>query len=121
MIVQIIERKQGAALIQWDDEEGLHRGIIPEEVLGEDGVTVRDELLSLSIPYGVDWEVHLEGTVGLVTPAIIARNLRNAGIWTAEDALSNPKSLIGAVQKSYAGDLAAIINVAKMKYKNKEV
>lgn len=117
MIVQVIERKLGAILVQWNENDEICRGIIPEELLESDGITVRDELLSVSIPYGVDWETLLEGVVGLVTPAIIAGNLRKAGIWTAEDVLSNSKAVLGAIHNSYHVDMSAIIQLAKNKIK----
>jgi len=113
MNVKVILREKKAVVIEYLDEFGhIQRSVLPEESL-VDGNTVRDELLSASIPYGVDWESHLEGVVGNVTSGMFADEFHKVGIWTSEDVMDNPKKVFGVVQTVYGIDYAGIINFAK--------
>jgi len=113
MIVIVKSREKKAVVVEYlDDNSVKQRCIIPEESLG-DGNVVRDELLSASIPYGVDWEFHLEGVVGNVTSASIAEEFHKVGLWTAEDIMKNPGKVQGALQSAYGLDYAGVINIAK--------
>ena len=113
MNVKVIYSERKAVLVEYIDDDGnKQRCIIPEESL-ENGNTVRDELLSASIPYGVDWEFHLEGAIGKITPGMIAEEFHKANLWTAEDVLYNPKKVEGILRRVYGLDYAGVINIAK--------
>jgi hypothetical protein len=112
MEVKVIGIVKRAAIVEYFDNGTKHRCIIPEESLGN-GNVVRDELLSASIPYGVDWEFQLEGVIGKATPELIAEEFHKVGIWTAEDVMNNSKAVQGVLQTVYGYDFAGIINIAK--------
>jgi len=101
MIVQIINVEQGRALIQYESDGYLHRGIVPEEIIIDN--VVDDTLLSLAIPYGVDWEFVM-GSSRTITWKDIANCLRKAGIWTLVDLRMNPQAVLGAIQTAYRLD-----------------
>lgn len=119
MEVKVIYVDKKAAVVEYVDYRmQKQRCIVPEESL-ENGNAVRDELLSASIPYGVDWEYHLEGVVGKATPERIAEEFHKAGLWTADEIMRNPEQVQGILHSVYGLDYAGIINIAKNLARNK--
>ena len=119
MIVKVMKIDKKAALVEYRDDNGVkQRCLIPEESL-KNGNVVRDELLSASIPYGVDWEYQLDGVVGKVTSEIIAEEFHKVGLWTADDIMKNPAAVQGALMSAYGIDYSGIINIAKNLARNK--
>ena len=71
-------------LVEWRDENGPHKVILP----------VESNDVDLGIPYGVPFELI---NFPIITPARVARTLREHGIWTAEDVRGNVKTARAAV------------------------
>lgn len=110
MKIKILQRLPGKMLIEWQDD-GLHRGTIPEELV--DGERVDDACLSLAIPYGVDFEAGLDGRLQPVTPKVISDALHDAGIWTYEDMARNPGKVQGVLMTVYGIDFQLLIQIAQ--------
>jgi len=111
MIVKVINAKNQVALIEWREDGTVHRGIVPEEVIINE--TVRDDLISIVIPYGMDWEHLIADTLLNVTPQIISDNLHKVGIWTIDDLRGNPMVALGAIQTSYGLDFSILLRSAE--------
>lgn len=111
MNITIINKRNGSALIEWNDEEGKHRGSIPEVLIENN--QVEDDYLSMAIPYGIDWEFVLEDSYRTVTASDLAQSLRNHNIWTAEDARRNPGAVQGAILSAYGMTFQTILKAAK--------
>lgn len=106
--VRVIRAQGPAVLVQWTDGDDLRRAYVPaREVL--DG-QVSSETLAAGIPYGLLWE---EIVAFSVTPERLARELRRRGVWTTEDVLRQPNSIVAALQAAYRIDLAAIQGAAR--------
>lgn len=112
MKVKVISNEYGSVLVEWLDSDGiLQRGYIPSEIVNVDEIP--DGALSLAVPYGVDWAFVLTGAINSVTPEVIAKMLRNRGIWTLQDARRNPEVVVGALQQAYSLDFQTILRVAE--------
>ena len=101
--VTIIRVTGEGALVEYAERGEPRRVTIPASLV-RDG-KAEDETLEAGVPYGIPWE-RLE--TAKVTPASIARALRNAGIWTCEDLSKNPKAAVGALQAAYRVDLGRL-------------
>jgi hypothetical protein len=111
MIVRVINAKSQCALIEWSEDGTLYRGTVPEEVIIDDAV--RDDLLSIAIRYGLDWEHILADAMENVTPKIISNNLHKAGIWTVNDLRDNPMAALAALQATYGLDVSILLRSAE--------
>jgi hypothetical protein len=107
MNVKIIASKNQTALVEWEDADGLHRGYIPEEVIYDN--VVDDDVLSIVIPYGLEWEYIIGDLLNKVTPREFSKNLRKAGIWSMQDLRSNPSVVFGAIQQTYGLDFSTLV------------
>jgi hypothetical protein len=94
-------------LIEYVRNGEVFRVIMPKPYDG-DAVELFD--LELGIPYGLDWAAILKPANP--TPADLARSLKNAGIFTASDAMTNPNMVISAILAVYGIDLAAVLTAA---------
>lgn len=99
--VQILMHKNNAYLIQIMDGNVPRRVIVPaldlEDVNSEAEIGyITEEVLEMGIPHGIPWELHLSDLH--VTSEEIANSLRKAGIWTYEDAQSDPQGRITALR-----------------------
>ncbi len=104
MQVTVLERKNKAALVEWIDAVGPHRVIIPAEKA--DGGDVDSKTLDEGIIYGVPWE-HI--IILSVTPAQIARLLREKGIWTEQDLQKNVNLARSALSEAYGIDFKNLL------------
>lgn len=106
--VRIISQQGSALLVEYTGEDDLPvRMIIPASIY-QDG-SVDAELLQAGIPASVQWHK----IISLSASALeLARCLYNAGIYTADDALSNSQAVQGAIQQAYRFDFAAILQAA---------
>jgi len=111
MDVKIIKRERQKALIEWKDNGLPKRGTVPEELLNGD--TIDDTLVSLAVPYGIDWAFVLEGAIRIINFEDIAASLYKHGIWTLEDIRRNPQAVMGAIQSAYGLDYSSIIRLAE--------
>lgn len=106
--VRILRKIDKSLLIEYRDDNGdFHRGTVPEEVIVDDKIDTK--MVSLVIPFGVDWEYVLQGFVPDFTPAKIAQLMKNNGIWTMDDFYKNPKGVMGAINAAYNLDYGALV------------
>lgn len=120
---KILFRKKSAVLVEFSETSILERYSFPAESIKveEDGSTVLvsdEDIDQMGIAYGVPWEYLLEGII--VSPNQLADSLHKNGIWTAEDAMSNPDGIKGALLSSLSHSISSIIRVAK-ESKSKEM
>jgi hypothetical protein len=102
MIVKTISENNGTALIEWMEDSQPQRALVPSREVSAGGECLHPER---GLPYGVDFAELITITV---TPADIDRELKNNGIWTADDLLHKPKLVQGAIAAAYGivlGDL----------------
>jgi hypothetical protein len=79
--VKVIGQKDGSALVEWQDGDGMyHRAYVPQEKVA--GGAVEPKVLEKGIPYGLPWEEWIEVTA---TPAHVANELRRMGVWCKAD------------------------------------
>lgn len=79
--VRLVAHKDGSALVEWIDADGMYRrAYVPMDKL--DKGTVASKVLAKGIPHGLPWEKWIEITV---TPEQIANELRRQGVWGWED------------------------------------
>lgn len=111
--VEIIQENRNAALVEWHDDEGVHRGTLPSAALHqqEEGFYAQPEELASAIPYGYPWEVLALGEVGA---ARVAQALRANGIWTTDDARARVAVVRSAIQAAYAKDLETLLNQTRV-------
>lgn len=93
-----------AALVEYAEAGRPVRVTIPVGLVADD-LTADPADLAQGAPYGIPWE---RAPLGHVTMERIADELRNAGIWTAEDLRTRPRAALGALQAAYGIDLAAL-------------
>lgn len=105
MQINILEQQNKAALVEWQDVLGLHRAIVPADKIKDSQIDIVD--LERGIPYGVPWETLTQVTV---TPHVIARLLRQRGIWTEQDLQRNLPNVRAAFNEAWAGDLRNLID-----------
>lgn len=105
--VKTIRRHGQSVLVEWADADGLRRATIPMTEIVNDAVD--SVSLEHGIPYGIPWETC---PLPEVTPAMIAHELRNRGIWTLSDLEAEPMKAIAALQAAYAFGRAALTTAA---------
>ena len=103
MIVKLISENNGTALIEWMEEGEPQRAIVPSREVSEGGECAHPER---GLPYGLNFAEYITITV---TPADIDKELKNAGVWTAEDLLHKPKLVQGAISAAYGAVLQDLI------------
>jgi len=106
--VKVIRSKGLVALVEWNDADGVQRGIVPTTAINKNRV-VRAELKA-AIPYGIPWEKLI--TVS-ATPRKIAAELRRVGIWTKEDLETRPNQALSAIQAAYGVGLADLLRAVR--------
>lgn len=92
--VTLVYQEGEAALVQWVERGKLKRTIVPHSSM-QGGKVPADELAA-GLPHGEDWAKAVKG----VTP-LVAKTLKNYGIWTKEDALASPRHVREAVMTGY--------------------
>lgn len=92
--VVVIRTKGLSALVEWQDDAGAHRSYVPVRTIRyrDESPYVKDP--SQGIAYGVDFT---EAIRGRVSPKEIHAALNRAGIWTWEDVLANPTTVVAVV------------------------
>lgn len=110
--VQIVLRKSGLLLVEWENEGQPKRAwIVPEMIVEQvDAATALVQAPDEGVPYGEDWAALLE--VNRVTPAAIDRELKRKGIWTLDDLRGNPSLVRKVLIGVYGLDVAAILSRA---------
>lgn len=104
--MKIIKTAGKSTLIEWELENGApYRAWVPADAVED------CESWHLGIPYGVPWSEVV--TLNKVEGHEIERALRNAGLWTYEDARKRPQAILGILQSLLGMDLAQILIAAK--------
>jgi len=101
--VKVIRVTGEGALVEYAVKGEPRRVTVPKDLVQEG--KAEDETLEAGVPYGVPWE-RLE--TAKVTPASIARALRNAGIWTCDDLRTKQMAAVGALQAVYGVDVGKL-------------
>jgi len=96
MNVKVLSEEHGTSLIEWAEGEMPRRGTIPSGIVIDGAVD--DALLSLAIPYGVEWEAIVPDTVLTASTTVLARELRRHGFWTEDDLRAKPQAVITVLQ-----------------------
>lgn len=109
--VQIMGRDGETVLVQWTGVEGLMRCYIPAVEIHA-GNMVSDDVLEKGVEYGVDWAELAEREFKF-TPVRLRHELRRAGVWSAADVISNPKTVFAAVQRAIGIDVSVIVRMAQ--------
>lgn len=111
MIVKLLSENNGTALIEWLEDGELQRAIVPANEVsaftvssGPVGYTC--DYPERGLPYGLNFAEYITITV---TPADIEKELKNAGVWTADDLLHKPKLVQGAISAAYGAVLQDLI------------
>ncbi len=116
MQVKVLQQQGPAALVEWSDATGPHRGIVPASaVVGGRTSEAGDEVdpieLAHAIPYGAPWEI-------LYTPSVtalqVARLLRERGIWTEHDLQRDVAGARAALAVAYGIDLKTLLDTARL-------
>ena len=109
--VKVIFRKGSSALVEFIDGELPIRKFVPVNKVVKDFVD--NEVLEQGIPYGYPWsEIKLT-----ITGDKFEKEMRNVGLWTAEDVAREPRKLWSALNALLAEDVTNIINVSKKQTK----
>lgn len=106
--VRVVQRRGESALVEWLDGEQQIRATIPVTAVVDD--LVAEDVLAAGIPYGVPWGELVQLTA---TPEAVQAELYRVGVWTVEDLRRNPQLALGALQRVYGVDLAALMRAAK--------
>jgi hypothetical protein len=93
MKVRVIQRKGQGVLVEWRDQEGYHRTVVPPSAL--DGDCCEPQELLMGIPYGEPW-AEVVGDI-VIAGEQIEDELRKHGIWTTEDARRKPNEVVSAL------------------------
>jgi hypothetical protein len=112
IFVKVLQTSGRSVLIEWLDNNGLNRGLIPQEVV--DGDFVNEEHITLAVPYGVNWAFALQEVISKVTPDTFAQVLYQHNIWTLQDLTSDPQRAFTAIQAVYGLDYQELVKVAKL-------
>jgi hypothetical protein len=106
--VKIISQRGQSALVEYHEGDKLKRATIPMADIMDNKVS--SYKLHLGISYGVEWAKYVTLQA---TPEQLQENLRRAGIWTKEDALTNAGKVLGVIQATYQLDLGTLLRIAK--------
>ncbi len=104
--VKVIATKDNSSLVEYMDEFGMLQRVTILTKNIDEGEIVKLSKLTHGLPYGIDWE---EMKLPIVTSKDLSRELRNRGIWTADDARRRSQDVRGAVLKLH-GPLLRLIN-----------
>lgn len=119
MQVTIVKRMEGTAVIEWQEDGMPFRSVVPLSELGIEQASLRVAECAhpeRGIAYGEDFSALI---VPAATAESIDRELKKAGIWTAEDLHRNPNGAAGALQRAYGVDLAGLLSATRQQLKGK--
>ena len=114
--VKMLERRGETVLLEWADGDETKRGYLPASVVipetAEIALAVSASELPLAAPYGVPWAALLQ-----VDPSDFSERLQkalhNANLWTFDDVMKNPNSVIGAIQVALGVSMATVALTAR--------
>ncbi len=109
---RLIESRGEYLLVEYTDGEDPFRVIVElgDVELQDGGVVLADpKVLRQGVPYGLPWEDIIEIHI---TPADVARKLRQYGIWTLDDILNLSRQTQSALQAALQIDVQAMRTAA---------
>ena len=111
--VKVISKKEKTALVEYFQDDDLHRRYIPANEIGDGNVL--DEVLQQGIPYGYPWEeIELK-----FDAKKLSYEMHKVGIWTEADALKFSHKVWSALNATYAVDISKILKVASLENRRK--
>lgn len=108
--VRVIMHDRLSALVEYSKNETLIRATIQVKNI-VDG-KVKEAILDRAVKHGIDWR---EVKFPPISEEEINRQLRNHGIWTADDARKNPGMVSKAVMTACAPLVSTILSFIKDK------
>lgn len=110
--VTMLSTKGASTLVEWINDDGvLCRTYVPAAKFSNGFVA--DNVLASGIPYGFPWE-EVEIKFDMQQFAI---EMHNAGLWTVEDVLRQPKTLTGVLRKIFEASFKAVLETASREKK----
>lgn len=109
MKVKVIKTEGHAALIEFIENGMPQRVTVPIAAL--DGNEISNETALMGIDHGVQWAEVMP--IPQITPNQLQAALRNSGIWTKADFLSNPNVIIGVLKTLYGLEYATLATAVK--------
>jgi hypothetical protein len=108
--VRIIMNDRTSALVEYEKNGKLTRATIAGKHI-VDG-KVKESVLGKAVKFGIDWG---ELNYPMISSEEISRQLRNHGIWTAQDARTKPGLVSQSVIKACAPLVSTILGFIKDK------
>jgi hypothetical protein len=104
MKVKLIKQHGQAAIVEYQNEIGIQRVVVPMGTIvnGE----VDDAMLEAGIPYGEPWSSAIQVHT---TPETIETELHRRGIWTIEDARADPLKVREAALAAFGRDIQQLL------------
>lgn len=107
--VTVIASKGASSLIQWVIDGKTKRAFVPIQSVVNDECSA--EALSMSAPYGTQWEKFVEAKT--VRPEAIADALRAEGFWTHQEIENEPGRAQSVVDREIGIIAATICRLAR--------
>jgi hypothetical protein len=109
--VTVIADAGKSILVQYVDNGMLTRKTVPAHMVRNN--QVYSEVLSQGIPFGYPFEeMPIE-----FNAQKFANELHNLGIWSVEDLLKQPRSILSALNAGFADNVANVLEIAKQEKK----
>lgn len=98
-----------AATIQYERNGRLHRAIVPATAIKAGQVSEAVLSAAVDLP---GFDLSGLGDVLTIDREVLEEALHQAGLWTTEDLLANPKLIFGILQRLYGASVATVQNAA---------
>ena len=108
--VRIILSDRTSALVEYEKNGTLTRATVAGKYIVDN--KVKESILSKAIKFGIDWS---ELDYPLISSEEINRQMRNHGIWTAQDARNKPGIVSKAIIKACSSLVSTIFSFVKDK------
>jgi hypothetical protein len=106
--IRTIKDAGETVLVEWAVGDDFQRAYVPTAEVVEGSCAA--DVLEIGVPYGEPWETFIKVKV---TPAMVARELRRAGIWTLDDLQRNVAKAKMTVWEAAQFDLGALIRAVE--------
>lgn len=104
--VTVIATKGASTLVEYLQGDLLQRKYVPASLVANRFVA--NDVLERGIPYGYPWdEIDLQ-----FDGRQFAVEMINAGLWTVEDVLKEPKKLTGVLRRLFETQIKAVLEAA---------
>ena len=107
----IVSKNAETALVTWDDDGKLRRGYVPLKSIVEG--MVKESILDMAIPYGVDWSDFPE--IPILQKDDLIEQLHRRGVWSVTDMRSNVQEVQAAIIEIAGIALVKILEYANSK------